>query len=74
MTPYNLNLLCIKDDLYEQPYLNSKLYLHYQGFKKIENLEEYKNLKTLWLENNCLTKIENIGHLQELNSLFLHNN
>ena len=29
----NLLLLCIKEDLYEQPELNEKIYLHFKGIK-----------------------------------------
>ena len=56
--------MCIKEKLYEYPELNDKIYLHFKGFNKIENLEEYKNLKTIWLENNCISKIENLGILK----------
>ena len=35
MNEYNLALLCVKDDLYDIPDLNSKLYLHFKGFRKI---------------------------------------
>ncbi len=74
MSKVNLLLLCMKNEQYEQPELNEKLYLHFKGFKKIENLEEYCNLKTLWLENNCLQRIEGIHMLSHLNSIFLQNN
>ena len=48
-----------------------RLYILHSGFKRIENLEIYYNLKVLWLESNGLDKIENINHLKELRSLYL---
>ncbi len=74
MTEFNLQLICEKDGLYEQPNLNNKLYLHFKGFKKIINLNKYINLKTLYLENNLITKIENLECLVNLQHLFLHHN
>lgn len=37
--------------------MNSKLYLHFKNIEKIQNLGEYINLKTLYLENNVIRKI-----------------
>ena len=54
---------------YYQPHLNQTLHLHYKGFSKIENLEALVNLKTLYLENNCIRKIENISHMKNLSAL-----
>lgn len=63
MNSYNLKEICLQNNQYEFPELNEKLYLHFKGFTKIENLCEYKNLKTLWLECNCIKKIENLDNL-----------
>jgi len=71
MTKANLRLICEKDGLYEFPELNSKIYLHFKGFRKIENLGEFHNLRTLYLENNLITKIENLEVLPNLEHLFL---
>ena len=59
---------------YEYPHLNARLYLHFQGFHKIENLEKFVNLQVLYLENNLIEKIENLEGLQYLTCLYLQNN
>ncbi|KRX01690.1 hypothetical protein PPERSA_01560 [Pseudocohnilembus persalinus] len=74
MSKKNLKLICQKDALYSDPQLNEKLYLQYKGFDKIQNLDEYVNLRALWLNKNAITEIENIQHLKKLNSLFLNSN
>ncbi|XP_031622718.1 dynein assembly factor 1, axonemal homolog [Contarinia nasturtii] len=74
MTRENLINLCKKNKLYLTPYLNDVLYLHYQGYRKIENLDEFIGVKCLWLECNAISEISGLENQRELRCLYLHNN
>ncbi|EKU21051.1 chc1-b-prov like-protein, partial [Nannochloropsis gaditana CCMP526] len=75
MTPEILRQLALNHDGYECPSLNDTLYLHFRGFRRIENLGPYTGLRALWLDSNGLTEIgEGLGGLRQLRCLYLQNN
>lgn len=67
-----LRALCEEIGLFETPHLNDKLYLHFKGFSKIQGLDEYYNVKALWLEGNGLEGIRGLEKLKQMRSLYLH--
>ena len=66
--------LCYYNGGYDSTKLNVNLYLHFQGFRKIQNLDNFVNLQVLYLENNSLNKIEGLDKLINLTCLYLQNN
>ena len=71
ITERYLRELCELNGQYVTPALNDALYLHFKGFRKIENLDSFKNIKALWLECNGILKIEGLENLTKLKMIFL---
>lgn len=71
MTKPGLKKLCRELKLYNTPEINDRLYLHYKGFMRIENLDEYTGLKVIYLEGNGFTKIEGLENQKELRHLYV---
>jgi len=74
MTEAFIKECCKKDKLYRTPSVNDKLYLHYKGFRAIENLDNYTNLLCLYLEGNGIAKIEGLVNQPKMRALYLHEN
>ncbi|KAL3757208.1 hypothetical protein ACHAWU_008013 [Discostella pseudostelligera] len=74
MSKAELKKVALEHGGYSTPSLNDTLYLHFKGYRRIENLEEYAGLKSLWLHSNGFSQIENVNSLKELRCLFLQNN
>jgi hypothetical protein len=54
--------------------LNEKLYFHYKGFAKIENMELFPDLKCLYWEGNGTSQISGLESNVQLVSLYLQEN
>jgi hypothetical protein len=74
MTKKFLKDLCREQNLYGTPSLNDILYLHYKGFRKIQNLDEYTGLKVAYLEGNGLTSMLGLENQKEMKCLYLQEN
>jgi len=59
---------------YRTEELNDRLFLHFGGFRKLENLEKFTGLKTLYAESNALESMEGIETMSKLRSIFLQQN
>lgn len=69
MTKQALLDICKQNQLYRTPSLNDKLYCNFKGFTNIACLEDYVNLKALFLEGNVLESLEGLPPLKELKCL-----
>jgi len=74
MTKDEIRQSCVENGGYETAELNDKLYLHFRGFKKIENLEDYVGCKAIWLDSNGLDTIEGLGHMTGIRCLYMSKN
>jgi dynein assembly factor 1 len=54
--------------------LNEKLYFHYKGFERIENMHLFPELKCLYFEGNGIKKMEGLETNVQLVSLYLQEN
>ena len=61
--------ICAQHKLYRTPYLNDKLYLNYKGFTRIAGLDQYTNLKALFLEGNALQSLDGLPTLEFMRCL-----
>jgi len=69
MTKQSLLEICKEQKLYRTPSLNDKLYLNFKGFVNIANLDDYVNVRALFLEGNAISSLEGLPPLKELRCL-----
>ena len=74
MTKEWLKAHCKESGGYGTPSLNDKLYLHFKGFDRIQNPEEYTGLKSIFLEGNGLEDLTGLSACVELRCLFAQQN
>lgn len=51
--------------------LNEKLYFHYKGFERIENMDLFPELKCLYWEGNGVARIRGLETNTQLIALYL---
>jgi dynein assembly factor 1 len=66
MTEQLLRQLCVKNKGYRTPSLNDQLYLHFNGFTHLANLDAYTGTKSMYLESNALSSFEGLPRLEQL--------
>jgi len=74
MTSRAVQLICKETGGYNTKHLNEKLYLHFKGWNRIENLDDFTGARVVWLEGNGLQKIENLQPCSHLRQIYLQQN
>ena len=69
MTHERLKSICKEHGLYNTPQLNDKLFCNHQGFTSVGDLEEYTELKALFMEGNALSHLVGLPSLIHLRCL-----
>lgn len=59
---------------YRTAYLNDKLFLHYKGFSRIKNLEQFTDLKCLYFEGNGCVSLKGLEQNTMMRSLMVQEN
>ena len=65
MTFEDIKQTCVDNGGYRTPCLNDKLYLHFKGYPKIQNLEPFTGVRCMWLEANGIAVIENLEPMKD---------
>jgi len=74
MTADKVQKICKQTGGYNTRCLNEKLYLHFKGWPRIENLDEFTGARVIWLEGNGLRKIEGLYPCAGLRQIYLQQN
>jgi dynein assembly factor 1, axonemal len=69
MSAQALRAICVQNKLYRTPHLNDNLYANFKGFRNLCGLEQYVNLKALFLEGNALEDLHDMPLLNDLKCL-----
>ena len=69
MTQSALRAICAEHKQYRTPSLNDNLFCNHKGFTRLAALEEYVNLRAIYLEGNALRSLEGLPPLAELKCL-----
>lgn len=74
MTRDWLRYVCKENGGYSVPHLNDTLYLHFKGFDRIKNLDEYTAVRSIFLEGNALESLDGLEHCSNLRCLYVQQN
>merc|ERR1712216_509629 len=74
MTGEKVQKICKETGGYGTRYLNEKLFLHFKGWPRIENLDDFTGARVIRLEGNGLRKIENLEPCCGLRQMYLQQN